>query len=108
VHDELGGDLITLTDDDGVEYELEHLDTLEDKGVTYMAFIPADTPDEQTEVDFIILKSTEEDGEEVLSTLDDDTEAERIYDLFMLRLSEDDDDEDDDDEGDDDNGEADA
>jgi uncharacterized protein YrzB (UPF0473 family) len=88
--DDFGGDLITLTDDDGAEYELEHLDTLEDSGVTYMAFIPADTPDDQTEVDFIILKSEEEDGEEVLSTLDDDAEAERIYDLFMLRLSEDD------------------
>ena len=89
-----GGDLITLTDDDGEEYELEHLDTLEHDGVTYMAFIPADTPDEQTEVEFIILKADEEDGEEVLSTLDTEEETEAIYELFMQRLSDHDDEED--------------
>jgi len=86
-----GGDLITLTDDDGEEYELEHLDTLEHEGVTYMAFIPADTPDEQTEVEFIILKADEEDGEEVLSTLDTEEETEAIYELFMQRLSDEED-----------------
>ena len=88
--EEFGGDLITITDEEGVEYELEHLDTLEHEGVTYMAFIPADTPDDQTEVDLIILKADEEDGEEVLSTLDSDEETEKVYELFMQRLSEDD------------------
>ena len=86
--EEFGGDLITLTDEDGEQYELEHLDTLEHDGTTYMAFIPADTPDDQTEVDFIILKAGEEDGEEVLSTLDTEEETEHIYELFMERLSE--------------------
>ena len=90
--DEYGGDLITLTDDEGEEYELEHLDTLEHEGVTYLAFIPADTPDDQTEVEIIILKADEEDGEEILTTLDSDEETEEIYELFMQRLSEDDDD----------------
>ena len=92
--EEFGGDIITLTDDDGEEFELEHLDTLEHEGVTYMAFIPADTTDDQDEVDLIILKATEEDGEEVLSTLDTEKEVEMIYNLFMERLSEDDDDDD--------------
>ncbi len=90
-----GGDLITLTDDDGVEYELEHLDTLEHEGVTYMAFIPADTPDDETEVDLIILKATEEDDEEVLATLDSEEETEKIYELFMERMSEEDDEQED-------------
>ena len=86
--DEYGGDLITLTDDDGVEIELEHLDTVEYEGTTYMAFIPADTPDDQTEVEFNILKVAEEDGEEVLSTLESEEEIEEVYNLFMQRLSE--------------------
>ncbi len=88
--EEYGGDLITLTDDDGVEYELEHLDTLEHEGVTYMAFIPADTPEDEVEIDLILLKATEEEGEEVLSTLDDESETEKIYEMFMQRLSEED------------------
>lgn len=88
--DEYGGDIITLTDDEGQEYELEHLDTLEHEETVYMAFIPADTPDDESEVDMIILKATEEDGEEILATLDSDEEMERVYELFMQRLSEDD------------------
>ncbi|MDR1158632.1 MAG: DUF1292 domain-containing protein [Oscillospiraceae bacterium] len=88
--EEYGGDIITLTDDEGQEYELEHLDTLEHGGTVYMAFIPTDTPDDETEVDMIILKAEEEDGEEILATLDSDEEMERVYELFMQRLSEDD------------------
>ncbi len=87
--DEYGSDFITLTDDDGKEFELEHLDTLEYNGKSYMAFIPADTADEADEVDMIILRADEEDGEEVLSTLDSDEELEAVYELFMERLSED-------------------
>lgn len=97
--DFFGGDIITLTDDDGQEYELEHLDTLEHEETTYMAFIPADTPEDETEIDMIILKATEEDGEEILATLDSEEETEKIYELFMLRLSEDEDGEEGDDMG---------
>ena len=99
---EFGSETITLTDDDGEEFELEHLDTLEHEGVTYMAFIPADTPDDQTEVGIIILKAGMEDGEEILTTLDSDEEGETIFNLFMERLSEDDEDEGEDDEDEDD------
>ena len=84
---EYGNDFITLTDEDGQEFELEHIDTLEHEGETYMAFIPADTDeDEEEEIDFIILKVVEEDGEEVLVTLDDDAIAAEVYELFMKRM----------------------
>lgn len=33
-----GPDFITITDEDGNEFELEHLDTIEYNGQTYMAF----------------------------------------------------------------------
>ena len=86
--EEYGSDFITLTDEDGKEFELEHLDTLEYDGRVYMAFIPADTPDDEDEVDMIILRAEEEEGEEVLSTIDDEAELERIYNLFIEQLSE--------------------
>lgn len=35
-----GPDFITVTDEDGVEFELEHLDTVEYNGEIYMAFFP--------------------------------------------------------------------
>ena len=40
--DEYGNDFIVLTDEDGNEVELEHMDTVEYNGEVYMAFIPAE------------------------------------------------------------------
>ena len=38
--EEYGANFITVTDDEGNEFELEHLDTMELNGTTYMAFFP--------------------------------------------------------------------
>ena len=88
--DEFGPSFITLTDEDGNDIELEYVDALEHEGQTYMAFFPTvdDETDEAAAVDFglVILKSVTENGEELLSTLDDEAELEKIYDLFMEQL----------------------
>lgn len=96
--EEFGPDFITVTDEDGNEFELEHLDTIEYNGETYMAFFPAveeKEGEEVTDVDLddeeyglIIMKVIEEDGEELFSTLDSDEEAEEVYQQFMERLFE--------------------
>ena len=39
--DQYGSDFITIVDEDGTEYELEVLSTLEYNGSSYMAVIPA-------------------------------------------------------------------
>ena len=94
---EFGPDFITVTDEDGVEYELEHVDTLEHNGVTYMAFFPASQAEERdgqvVDVDpddedygLILMKVVEENGEELLSTLDSDEEIDEVYELFMERF----------------------
>ncbi len=96
--EEFGADFITITDEDGNEFELEHLDTIEYNGQVYMAFFPAVEGDEdgQTEeVDLdeeyglIILKVVDVDGEEQLSTLDSEEELELVYQQFMETLFED-------------------
>ena len=75
--EEYGPDFITVTDEDGNEFELEHLDTLEYNGETYMAFFPAvedgkdvEEVDLDEEYGLIIMKVVEVDGEEQLSTLE--------------------------------------
>jgi len=83
---EYGNDFITLSDEDGNEFELEHLDSLEYEGETYMAFVPADQADAE-EAEMIILMVEEVDGEEMLSIPDDDV-AEKVYELFMERIME--------------------
>jgi len=87
--EEFGPDFITVTDEDGNDIELELVDALEHKGQTYMAFYPAveEGSDEDSEdYGMVILKTIEENGEELLSTLDSDEELNEVYDLFMERI----------------------
>ena len=52
-----------------------------------------DETDEAAAEDFglVILKSVMENGEELLTTLDSDQELQRVYDLFMEQLMDEDD-----------------
>lgn len=85
---EFGGDFLSITDEDGNEFELELLDALVHNDTYYHAFVPAEEGEEDEEVEIVILKAVEEDGEEFLSTLDSEEELTEIYDLFMERLFE--------------------
>lgn len=86
--EDFGPNFITLTDEDGNEFELEYIDALELNGQTYMAFFPAveEEAAEDEDLGLVILKSILVDGEEQLSTLDSDEELEQVYDLFMEQL----------------------
>ena len=92
MNNEYGPNFITLTDEDGNDIDLEYVDALEMNGVTYMAFFPVveDGADEDSdEYGLVILKSVMVKGEEMLSTLDSEEEAEKVYELFMEQLMED-------------------
>lgn len=85
--DEYGSDFITIVDEDGTEYELEVLTTVEYNGESYMAVIPADG-ENQLNLEVSILKSSEEDGEPMLSAIEDEEELKAVYDLIMDSLYE--------------------
>lgn len=97
--EEFGGNFVSLTDEDGNEIELEHLDTIEYDGGVYMAFFPAEEAGENgeepgaggedDEQGLIILKVVEVDGEEQLATLETEEELEAVYQQFMESLFED-------------------
>lgn len=86
--DEYGSDFITIADEDGTEYELEVLSTVEYNGATYLAVVPASGEEEPSELEVSILKSTEEDGEPLLCAIEDDGELQAVYDLIMDSLYE--------------------
>ena len=99
-----GPDFITVTDEDGNDFELELVDTLEHQGVTYYAMFPAVEADDDTgepkdvdaddeEYGLVIMKTIVENGEELLSTLDSDEELDTVYELFMERFFQDEDEE---------------
>ena len=69
--EEYGPDFVSVTDDEGNEFELEHLGTLEYKGGEYMAFVPADM---------------DEDDEQLLADIDDEQELNEVYEQFMEEL----------------------
>ena len=93
--DQYGSDFMTIVDEDGTEYELEVLSTLEYDGNTYLAVIPAGVED-STDLEVSILKSVEEDdGEPILCAIEDEAELQAVYDLIMDELyAEEEDDED--------------
>ena len=84
--DQYGSDFITIVDEEGTEYELEVLTTLEYNGNTYMAVIPADDGSDSLELEVSILKSIEEDGEPILCVIEDEAELQAVYDLIMDSL----------------------
>lgn len=92
--DEYGSDFMTIVDEDGTEFELEILSTLEYNGFTYLAVIPAADRDEEQDLEVSILKSVEEDGESILCAIEDQDELEGVYSLMMDQLYEEDEDED--------------
>ena len=93
MEDQYGSDYITIVDEDGTEFELEVLSTLEYDGNTYMAVIPAGA--EETEnLEVSILKSVEEDGEPILCAIEDEAELQAVYDLIMDELYAEEEDED--------------
>ena len=87
--EDFGSDFITIADEDGTEFELEVLSTLEYNGATYLAVIPAGA-EEGEDLEVSILKSVEdEDGEDVLCAIEDEQELEAVYELIMQELYED-------------------
>ena len=91
--DDYGSDFITVTDEDGNDFELEHLGTLERQGVTYMAFVPADMDEDDEDFGLILLRAVEENGEQLLADIDDEDELNAVYEQFMEELFDDEDDE---------------
>ncbi len=89
--DQYGSDFISIVDEDGAEYELEVLSTLEYNGETYLAVVPAGESLDEFQLEVSILKSVEEDGEPILCAIEDEGELQAVYDLLMDQLYEDED-----------------
>ncbi len=91
--EEYGGDFVTMVDDNGEEFVLEVLDTIDYNGKTYTAFLPADMDENDPDYGMVLLQNViDENGEEVFDTIDDDEELDDVYNQFMRVLFDDEDD----------------
>ena len=92
--EEFGSDFITIVDDDGQEFELEVLDTMDYKDQTFVAFLPANMDENDPDYGIIILRSVrDENGDELFESIDDDDELQDVYDHFAVLLFDDDEEE---------------
>ena len=81
--------IIELEDEEGNVTRFEFVDRAELDGVTYYALIPADYDEEEGASEFVVLKEiTDESGEPMLSTVDDDAEYNAAGEMFLKRFSE--------------------
>ena len=88
MEDQYGSDYITIVDEDGTEFELEVLTTTEYNGASYLAVILAGADPEEQDLQINILKSVEEDGEDILCAIEDEAELEAVYNIIMDQLYE--------------------
>lgn len=90
---EYGDNIISISDDEGNDFELLVLDEADMNGVHYLALTEAKNPDEEENLEVIILKviQDEESGEDLLSTVDSDDELEAIYQIFEDQMFAEDD-----------------
>ncbi len=89
--DEYGADLMTIVDDEGNRHQFELLDAIETDTGRYVALMPVyEQPQDslQDDGELVILEVTEEDGEELLVTIEDDGVFDEIAGIFEERLSD--------------------
>ena len=86
MNEEFGPDIVSVTDEDGVEHIFEELDRIEtDDGKKYVALIPIYDDEEEildSDGDVLILKVLEENGENYLVQIEDEKEVHEIGNIF--------------------------
>lgn len=92
-----GDNIISISDEDGNDFELLVLDEADMDGVHYLALTESQDPDGEENLEVIILKVIEDEatGEELLSTVDSEAELEAIYQIFEDQMFSEDEDMDD-------------
>jgi len=84
-------DIVAVIDEDGTEHTFEVLDSLEDDGGRYVALLPV--YDDSTDIleddgELIILKVVEENGEDIMATIEDEREFDRVASYFEESLAD--------------------
>lgn len=85
-NEEYTPDLYTLVDEEGNEQTFEMIDAMEENGTQYYALTPY--PSDVANDELVILKMDNIDGEDMLVSIEDDDEFDRIGEIFLKRIEE--------------------
>lgn len=80
--EDFGASYISIEDEEGNRFELEHLDTFMMGQEEYMCFLPADMDEDDPDFGYIFLRVVERNNEEFFDELEDE-EAQRVYEYYM-------------------------
>ena len=87
--EEYDPEIYTMTDEDDNELHFALLGTLEHEGNVYKALVPVNEDGEEQSEEYVILKcAVDENGEDVLETIEDDEEFDKIADMFDDEFSD--------------------
>ena len=88
--EEFGDNFVTMVDENGEEFVLELLETIDYKDASYTAFLPADLDENDSDYGLVLLRNAvDENGDEVYDTIDDEDELNDVYEQFMRILFDD-------------------
>ena len=92
--EEYGDSFVTMVDENGEEFVLEMLESIDYRDATYTAFLPADLDENDPDYGLVLLRNAvDENGDEVYDTIDDEDELNDVYEQFMRILFDDEDEE---------------
>lgn len=96
--EEYEDELVTLTDEDGVETQFEYLMTVDHEGESYVLLQPVDqeendVDEESGEVIVLKIEQDAETGEDTYVSLEDDDLAQTVFDKFLRIIEESEDEE---------------
>lgn len=81
--------IVELTDEDGVTTAFEYQATIELDGDEYVVLMTPEEDEEDEEGTVVIMKIEEdEDGEDIYVSVDDDDVAQKVFDMFLEYLDE--------------------
>ena len=89
--EEYGNDLVSVLDDEGNEHQFEVLDAIETEDGRYVALLPVYSDAEEAIEDdgeLVILQVVEENGEDLLTPIEDDDVFDEIAGIFEERLAD--------------------
>ncbi|MBE6863722.1 MAG: DUF1292 domain-containing protein [Ruminococcus flavefaciens] len=83
-------ELFELIDDEGNKKNFELIDAAEINGEQYYCMVPAVEDEDflNSDCDIVILKTIDDNGEEILASIDDDDEFEEVSGFFLQRMQE--------------------
>ena len=77
--------ILTLTDENGVETQFEYLDVIEYEGNEYLILMPAE--EEADEIVILLIEPVDEENENYLA-VDDEATLQAVYEIFKERYQD--------------------